>query len=105
VLRIWARLSLRRREGESLEYGYRCTKWGKDASGKWVVHCDLSQRDHDLKYVARLQGAANSGDGTSADRAASGAVNSPAIRLKLLSVLRAFTTLALSVLSLRKYPR
>jgi hypothetical protein len=40
--------------------------------------------------VAWLQGAGNSGDGNSADRAASGAVNIPTIRLKLLSVLRSF---------------
>jgi hypothetical protein len=59
--------------------------------GKWVVHCDLSQRDHNHKYVALLQGAANSGDGSSADRATSGAVNSSTIRPKLLVALRSFT--------------
>jgi hypothetical protein len=42
VLRIWARLSIRLGEGESLEYGYRGAKWGKDPRGKWVVHCVLS---------------------------------------------------------------
>jgi hypothetical protein len=42
--------------------------------------------------VAWLQGAVNSGNGTSADRATSDAVNSLAIRLKLLSALRSFTS-------------
>jgi hypothetical protein len=43
--------------------------------------------------MARLQGAANSGDGTSADCVTSGAVTSLAIRLKILSALRSFTPL------------
>jgi hypothetical protein len=42
--------------------------------------------------VAWLQRAVNSGEGTSADRAASGAVNSPVITLQLLSVLTSFTS-------------
>jgi hypothetical protein len=57
------------------------------------MHNDILRRDNDLKYVARLQGVANSGDGTSADRVASGIVNSLAIKLKLPSALRSFTPL------------
>jgi hypothetical protein len=90
--RFGIRWSCGRKEGESLEYNYSGTRLGKDSGGKLVVHCDILWCGNNLKYVARLQGAANSGDGTSVDRTASGAV-SPAIRLKLPSTLRSLPRL------------
>jgi hypothetical protein len=70
----------------------RGARWGKDSGGKWAIHCNVLRHDNDCKHVARLQRVVNFGEGTSADRSASGAVNSPAIRLQLLSMLRSFTS-------------
>jgi hypothetical protein len=49
------------------------------------------QRGNSSKYVARLRRAANSDEDTSVNRAASGTVNSPVIRLQPFPALRSFT--------------
>jgi hypothetical protein len=54
-------------------------------------HISLSH-DNERKHVARLQRTVNSGENTSVDRATSGMVNSPVIRLQLLPALRSFTS-------------
>jgi hypothetical protein len=78
-------------KGESPERTYRGAQRGKDPGGKRVVHCDVLRHDNKRKHVAWLQRAANSDEDTSTDRAASGAVNSPVIRLQLFPTMRSFT--------------
>jgi hypothetical protein len=81
LLRILDGMNSRQGRGESPEHGYRGASGVRTQRGKWDVHCDLLRHGNTLKYVAQLRGAANSGDGISADRVASGAVNSLVIRL------------------------
>jgi hypothetical protein len=89
-------MSLRSEGGESPEHHYRGARQGKDPGGKRGVHCDILRHDNERKHMARLQRVANSGENTSADRAASGAVNSPVIRW-ILPARRSFTA--------SRYPR